>query len=46
MISGAMLSAHLESKQKDFEERYNKIFNVNDKVISLGLAFFIVSASA
>jgi mannosyl-oligosaccharide glucosidase len=36
MISGTMLSTRLESKQKDFEERYNKVFNVNDKVISSG----------
>ncbi|KAK3166350.1 hypothetical protein QOZ80_1AG0044680 [Eleusine coracana subsp. coracana] len=31
-LTGTMLSARLESKQKDFEERYNKIFSVNDKI--------------
>ena len=35
-FSGPMLSTRLESKQKDFEERYDQIFNVNNKVCSLG----------
>ena len=34
-FSGPMLSTRLESKQKDFEERYDQIFNVNNKVRSL-----------
>ncbi|TVU36012.1 hypothetical protein EJB05_17922, partial [Eragrostis curvula] len=41
-LTGTMLSARLESKQKDFEGRYDQIFNVNDKIdsrdISIGRA--------
>jgi hypothetical protein len=32
MMPGPMLSDRLESKQKEFEERYDQIFNVNNKV--------------
>jgi hypothetical protein len=36
MMPGPMLSARLESKQKEFEERYGQIFHVNNKVGSIG----------
>jgi mannosyl-oligosaccharide glucosidase len=32
MMPGPMLSDRLETKQKEFEERYDQIFNVNNKV--------------
>jgi mannosyl-oligosaccharide glucosidase len=38
MMSGPMLSARLESKQKEFEERYDQIFNVNNKIDSKELS--------
>jgi mannosyl-oligosaccharide glucosidase len=37
-MSGPMLSARLESKQKEFEERYDQIFNVNNKIDSKELS--------
>jgi hypothetical protein len=39
MMSGPMLSTRLETKQKEFEERYDQIFNVNNKVRFVGSAF-------
>lgn len=29
--TGPMLSTHIESKQKDFQERYDQMFNINNK---------------
>jgi mannosyl-oligosaccharide glucosidase len=37
-LTGPMLSARLESKQKEFEERYDQIFNVNNKIDSKELS--------
>jgi mannosyl-oligosaccharide glucosidase len=31
-----MLSTRLETKQKEFEEKYDRIFNVNNKVRCVG----------
>lgn len=37
-LTGPMLSDRLESKQKEFEERYDQIFNVNNKIDSKELS--------
>lgn len=37
-LTGPMLSDRLETKQKEFEERYDQIFNVNNKVDSKELS--------
>ncbi|TKW18493.2 hypothetical protein SEVIR_5G437000v4 [Setaria viridis] len=37
-LTGPMLSTRLESKQKEFEERYDQIFNVNNKIDSKELS--------
>ncbi|XP_044978139.1 mannosyl-oligosaccharide glucosidase GCS1-like [Hordeum vulgare subsp. vulgare] len=37
-LTGPMLSTRLESKQKEFEERYDQIFNLNNKIVSKELS--------
>lgn len=37
-LTGRTLSTSLESKRKDFEERYDQIFNVNNKIVSKELS--------
>uniref|UniRef100_A0ACD5XGZ3 Uncharacterized protein n=1 Tax=Avena sativa TaxID=4498 RepID=A0ACD5XGZ3_AVESA len=45
-LTGPMLSTHLESKRKVFEERYNQIFNVNNKIVSKELSVGRVALSS
>ncbi|VAH68854.1 unnamed protein product [Triticum turgidum subsp. durum] len=45
-LTGPMLSMRLESKQKHFEERYNHIFNVNNKILSKELSVGRVALSS
>ncbi|CAM0884412.1 unnamed protein product [Alopecurus aequalis] len=45
-LTGPMLSTRLESKRKDFEERYNQIFNVNNKIVSKELSVGRVALSS
>ncbi|KAG8054167.1 hypothetical protein GUJ93_ZPchr0001g31040 [Zizania palustris] len=44
-LTGPVLSTRLESKQKDFEKRYDQIFNLNNKIVSKELSVGLAALS-